>query len=113
LLGQRISRVSNFGRRRVGGGSAEFTSAEGGGACRPHQEGPRTQGLRAVRRSSTTRSNRGLTRSRGPIASISPRWCASRVWRPSPIEAERVPASPVFLVARGRPRRSRSAPAKD
>ena len=51
LLGQRSSRVSNFKRRRVGGGSAEFTSAEGGGACRPHQEGPRTQRLQTNRRS--------------------------------------------------------------
>ena len=48
LLGQRSSRVSNFKRRRVGGGSAEFTSAEGGGACRPHQEGPRTRGCKRI-----------------------------------------------------------------
>jgi hypothetical protein len=38
-LGQRGSRVGDFKRRRAGGGSAEFTSAEGRGACCPHQEG--------------------------------------------------------------------------
>jgi membrane-associated protease RseP (regulator of RpoE activity) len=38
LLGQRELRNGDDERSRVTGGSAEFTSAEGGGACRPHQE---------------------------------------------------------------------------
>jgi DNA-binding NarL/FixJ family response regulator len=50
-LGQRPLRVSDGESRRVGGGSAEFTSAEGGGACRPIQEGDRTQRLQTERRS--------------------------------------------------------------
>jgi len=48
LLGQRKARDSSDERRRVGGGSAECTSAEGGGACRLHQEGPSRSGCKLI-----------------------------------------------------------------
>ena len=34
-----VHELATSSERRVGGGSAECTSAEGGGECRPHQEG--------------------------------------------------------------------------
>jgi tetratricopeptide (TPR) repeat protein len=46
LLWHRNSRANGDECR---GGSAEFTSAEGGGPCRPHQEGPRAQRLQTDR----------------------------------------------------------------